>query len=111
MRRGEKEKRIGGDEKWRIEEEKNEREKAGKKRKKAKKNRKIWRMKRMGKKFQKEEKKREKRRKKIYGEGGVEKLESGTVGNIEKVLKAVDVNWSHCEGTFRLEKKEETHAS
>ena len=30
MRRGEKEKRIGGDEKWRIEEEEIGREKAGK---------------------------------------------------------------------------------
>ena len=34
MRRGEKEKRIEGDGKWRIEEEKNEREKVGRKTKK-----------------------------------------------------------------------------
>ena len=68
-------------------------------------------MKRLEKKVSKGGKKREERRKKIYGEGGVGKMESGTVGNIENVLRAVDVNWSLCEGTFRLEKKEKTDAS
>ena len=55
----------------------------------------------MGKKF-KEVKEKEKEE----GEGGVEKMERVTKGNIEIGLIEVDVNWSLWEGTFRLEKKE-----
>ena len=35
----------------------------------------------------------------------------GTQWEKEKLVKAADVNWSLWEGTFRLEIKEETHAS
>ena len=45
-------------------------------------------------KLKRRKRKSERRLKKIYGEGGVEKMEWETVGNRKMGLKEVDVNWS-----------------
>ena len=46
----------------------------------------------MGKKLKKEKNKKREKKDKVYGEGGVEKMEKEIVGNRKMGLKEVDVN-------------------
>ena len=50
--------------------------------------------------LEKRKKTGEKGREKVYGAGGVEKMERETVGNVEMMLKEVEALW---EGSLSLE--------